>query len=592
MRKEREELANYVKFLRGTPAAYANLAEKNKDTLYFIYEEDESNGLLYLGSKLIAGSSNDVIENNQFLSDLKDILISENVEANDCLVYDISGKWVNKPIDSILPIFVGTKGDVGGMSGAVPAPTVDETDMFLRSDGTWAKVVADSVEADNLTLENSNGVLSIAGFKDALEGAYPVKNQDGSLTWIQPDLTVINNLQSDVDSIKQILNPVDEDGNAIEGGLISNIENISEELKLKANAEEINNALNLKADASEMEAALNLKANTSDVETALNLKANATDVYTKEATNSAIAAAIAKVDHLKREIVNVLPDIDNAKANIIYMIPNGLQEDDNKYSEWMIIDGVFESVGSWEVDLKDYAKVLDVQNALNEKVNKDENARLMTNDEGIKLFSIEANAEKNIINSMSNDFEIISDETHDRELRLKPITTSKVIDLDNKLNNKVDKEEGWTLLSPSDQAKLAKLSIDDTGNVGISGTVNIENVQGLEDWLNKNAATTPGLSENNLDDDLYNKLVNQLFIKSVNENQLNVTDGHLSLKSIDYNQVTGLADVLELKANVSTVTDLSTQVSTLETSINSHVSDANNRLTAIEDRLTWQQLTV
>jgi hypothetical protein len=64
MRKEREELANYVKFLRGTPAAYANLAEKNKDTLYFIYEEDESNGLLYLGSKLIAGSSNDVIENN------------------------------------------------------------------------------------------------------------------------------------------------------------------------------------------------------------------------------------------------------------------------------------------------------------------------------------------------------------------------------------------------------------------------------------------------------------------------------------------------------------------------------------------------
>jgi hypothetical protein len=391
-------------------------------------------------------------------------------------VYDISGKWVNKPIDSILPIFVGTNGDVGGMSGAVPAPTVDETDMFLRSDGTWAKVVTDSVEADNLTLENSNGVLSIAGFKDALEGAYPVKNQDGSLTWIQPDLTVINNLQSDVDSIKQILNPVDEDGNAIEGGLISNIENISEELKLKANAEEINNALDLKANASDVETALNLKANATDVEAALSSKANASDVYTKEATNSAIAAAIANVDHLKREIVNALPDIDKAEENIIYMIPNGLQEDDNKYSEWMIIDGVFESVGSWEVDLKDYAKILDVQNALNEKVNKDENARLMTNDEGIKLSGIEANAEKNIINSVSNDFEIISDDTHDRELRLKPITTNKVIDLDNKLNNKVDKEEGWTLLSPSDQAKLAKLSIDDTGNVGISGTVNIENV--------------------------------------------------------------------------------------------------------------------
>lgn len=49
-------MANYVKFLRGTPAAYANLPNKDNDTLYFIYEEDEASSLLYLGSKLITGS--------------------------------------------------------------------------------------------------------------------------------------------------------------------------------------------------------------------------------------------------------------------------------------------------------------------------------------------------------------------------------------------------------------------------------------------------------------------------------------------------------------------------------------------------------
>jgi len=35
---------NYVKFMRGTPTAFKNLASKNKDTLYFIHEEDAITG--------------------------------------------------------------------------------------------------------------------------------------------------------------------------------------------------------------------------------------------------------------------------------------------------------------------------------------------------------------------------------------------------------------------------------------------------------------------------------------------------------------------------------------------------------------------
>ena len=47
-------LENYVKFVRGTPAAYNRLESKHSDTLYFIAETDAKVGSLYLGEKLIA----------------------------------------------------------------------------------------------------------------------------------------------------------------------------------------------------------------------------------------------------------------------------------------------------------------------------------------------------------------------------------------------------------------------------------------------------------------------------------------------------------------------------------------------------------
>ena len=71
-------IANYVKFLRGTPTAYNNLAVKDVDTLYFISEKNSTTGKLYLGSVLIAGSLN---ESNlvDYLSELQDVDTSGTV---------------------------------------------------------------------------------------------------------------------------------------------------------------------------------------------------------------------------------------------------------------------------------------------------------------------------------------------------------------------------------------------------------------------------------------------------------------------------------------------------------------------------------
>ena len=82
-------------------------------------------------------------------------------------------------------------------------------------------------------------------------------------------------------------------------------------------------------------------------------KANWADKYTKTETDSAIAAAIANADHLKRAIVETLPtsDIDE---NTIYMIKKGSSETGDNYEEYMLIEGALVKIGDTTVDLTDY----------------------------------------------------------------------------------------------------------------------------------------------------------------------------------------------------------------------------------------------
>ena len=49
-------MPNYVKFQRGSEQAYNNLAVKNQDTLYFVYDgQDATRAKLYLGDRLLSG---------------------------------------------------------------------------------------------------------------------------------------------------------------------------------------------------------------------------------------------------------------------------------------------------------------------------------------------------------------------------------------------------------------------------------------------------------------------------------------------------------------------------------------------------------
>ena len=340
------------------------------------------------------------------------------------------------------------------------------------------------------------------------------------------------------------------------------------------------------AEATEDSAATGLYKLLADLASNVDTKVNAEDVYTKDETDLAIESAIAQLDYLKRKIVNSLDEInvnDEDAHLYIYMVPTGLQYEDDKYDEYIVINKTIEKVGSWEVNLDNYA----TKDDLNEKVNKDENARLMTIAEGEKLAAIEAGAQVNLFDNVSEHFNI-----DNNQLNLNDLPISKITNLQDLLNKKVNAQDGYTLLSPDDQKKLAALVVGDDNNLEISGKVNADNVDGLAEWLNKNAGNIVGLSEKNLTEELYTKLDESIFISSVDTEQLNVSNGHLSVLAIDKSKVTGLEDALNAKANQVDLVNLSTTVNDLAKSLNNYVSKVtyDEDIAEIRDILTWKEM--
>ena len=256
---------------------------------------------------------------------------------------------------------------------------------IIQPDKTLTEVGSKITIDTNAFELDENGKLFLLGFAEATAGAQLVKGADGELSWVLPDNTTVEGLettvatlQQDIKDIQNILNPVDEEGNPAEGGLVSDVKDLEESVGNEAVYDEEGNlvtpATGIFKDIEDIETQIGDPANSELNQAATGLyaeldkKANKVDVYTKTETDTAIATAIANADHLKREIVADLPSVEDADENTIYMIPSGLQEDDNKYYEWILIDGVFEQVGSWEVDLKNYATKDDVS-AVDTKVN-------------------------------------------------------------------------------------------------------------------------------------------------------------------------------------------------------------------------------
>ena len=262
---------------------------------------------------------------------------------------------------------------------------------------------------------NADKELTLVGFADATTGARLQKTATG-VAWVSPtegggmtDEDVKNSitrltqdvtsLGSNLNAVKTVIGEKSTEEGVASSGLIGSVE------ALKAQDGVL---------AGEIDA----------------LETSLSNVYTKKDTDNAIAAAIAAVDHLSREIVETLPE--NASEKVIYMVLRGGGTGQDVYNEYMYINRAWEIIGDTSVDLTGYAKTEDI-----------------------------------LVKSVSDDFTV----TGDGQLTFKAgatpeingsnitnIAIANVTGLQDALNSKVTSEEGKSLVSDTLITKLGNLA--------------------------------------------------------------------------------------------------------------------------------------
>lgn len=260
---------NFVKFLRGSQAAYNRLASPNINTLYFIYDENSTDtnpsGKLYLGRYLITDGDMSTIA----LSNLNDVDMG-TLTGTEILRYNSTlGKWQPVLASDLLA-------ELNISAGAA----------VVNSGITKQAGETDADALDRAVLTKKEGDLAI------VDGTVYVYDDNAWLRLIDSSVADIGTLADRVDDLEDALD----------------------------------------------------------------------DVYTKAETNAAIAAA----NHLTYTTVGSLTGIDptaTANQNKIFLVQKSSgAETNNGYNEFMAVNGAWEKLGDWGVNLDNYVQVGDLAN--------------------------------------------------------------------------------------------------------------------------------------------------------------------------------------------------------------------------------------
>lgn len=306
-------MANLVQFKTGTATQFAALESKDANTIYFITDEHR----IYKGDVQMSGDVYSVV--------------STLPSTEEAVVGTI---YINS-----------TDGSVSYFNGASFQTVVNATGKVISGSGDDNHLATTKAVVDYVTEAVQN--LDVSAITDR-----------------------IDTLETEMDTVQGQITTINGDGE----GSIAKAKNdaidsaktyTDQEVAKKANLDHTHTLSNI-TDAGAL-AGKNQVAE-ADLETTLASKINnkadkATtlagygieDAYTKNETDSAIAAAVAAAPHLKRSIITELPDAGSADANTIYMVGTGEGSEDSNYKEYMVINGKFELIGDSKVDLTDYA---------------------------------------------------------------------------------------------------------------------------------------------------------------------------------------------------------------------------------------------
>ena len=128
-----------------------------------------------------------------------------------------------------------------------------------------------------------------------------------------------------------------------------------------------------------------------------------------------------------------------------------------------------------------------------------------------------------------------------------------------------------SLISKEDRKKLDAIHLNEN-----ELQISTSQISDLSKWIVDSSEKVKGLSENNLNNELYNKLNQSLQITSINTDALSLLNGHLDL-------VNKGGSNQELSNKVNSIE------TNIETILNS-LSKTTDRIDILEDQLTWHNL--
>lgn len=401
---------NFVKFQRGTLAAYNNLRTKDPDTLYFIYADvNNQYGSLYLGNKLISGGEVSVISSS--MSDLTDAQLSD-VQDGQILIYDSSiGKWKNFDLATAIEnagIKTGaTVNNITPDEGKTDAEALEEIsspvagdiafvgdNIYIYNGSEWKEIAGAQEEIQQRNLWTTyklhlNWEIISANTQEAQEkwDAYLAERitQNEFQAYYQEhenDFTVNINASARVSDLIGSNSATPAIGDIIFAPDLKHTES-SDQAEERINS--IYQIISITGSSCEIKSLLQgtyfAEERITNLETLVGTPANgdspATGLHavvaekiTATEANQLIATAVNNLNHLSYQKVNNLNDIilDAEDADrYIYLVPQNPGTENDSYDEYLVIDGDLEKMGQWGVG--DLSNLQDEVNSLNQIIN-------------------------------------------------------------------------------------------------------------------------------------------------------------------------------------------------------------------------------
>ena len=242
--------------------------------------------------------------------------------------------------------------DTNGTLTEVGAATLGDNKTIVLEEGTlalknWGKEYYRWVDA--VGEEGKEGYVAGHHEKQVVDGTNPwiaglepkaVAGADGTfeLAWYQPSTTTVEGLNSTVSSIRTTVE-----------GITAALGDAETDGTIRGDIADLKTEVAKKIDAAG-------GTMTGDLTLADGSKAASETVV-----DTKIATAIGSAGHLKRLVVEQLPEVSAADVDTIYMVKDATVTTGDAYKEYMVIDGAFAQIGDTSVNLEPYATTADVE---------------------------------------------------------------------------------------------------------------------------------------------------------------------------------------------------------------------------------------